>query len=176
MAARNEDDFDVLKFFIAVMVLLTTFVSGYGFYLRSQVNQLSLQIRAQVATLDDMKKIADDPAFRDWVARERETHQGQRGNSVTDFKALLDQVAREQHVQITTGPNQEQARDYKVAIEIPFRMSIGGCRVEELVRFLALIEERWPGAKAREIPQLEWDEKAQLWKVTLVISIFNASA
>jgi hypothetical protein len=175
MAARGEDDFDVLKFFIAVMVLLTTFVGAYAFYLRSQVVQLSTQIKAQVRTLDEMKKVAEDAPFREWISRERETHQGDRGNSVTDFKALLVQAAPEFHLNYVLLPSQEGMQDYRVAQEIPFRMSFDGCRVEDLVRFLAHVEEKWPGAKTREIQQLEFDEKKQTWKAALVVSIFKST-
>ena len=69
MAAKNEDDFDVLKFFIAVMVLLTAFVGGYALYLRGQVGQLTNQIKAQVRQLGEMKQLSMDPSFREWIAR-----------------------------------------------------------------------------------------------------------
>jgi hypothetical protein len=175
MAARNEDDFDVLKFFIAVMVLLTAFVGCYAFYLRSQVLQLSTQIQTQVRTFEEMRKVADDAPFREWIARERESHQGDRGSSVTDFKALLVQAAPDFHLNYVQLPSQEGMQDYRVAQEIPFRMSFDGCRIEDLVRFLAHVEEKWPGAKTREIQQLEFDEKKQTWKTSLVVSIFKST-
>jgi hypothetical protein len=174
MAAKNEDDFDVLKFFIAVMVLLTAFVGGYALYLRGQVNQLTLQIKAQVRQLGEMKQLALDPPFREWIARDRENRVPANGQTPTDFKALL--VTELPKFQITyTLLTQDGAIDHRVATEIPFAVTVDSCRIEDLTRFLSTVEERWPGAKAREVRSLEWDEKKATWKAVIVVSIFRAT-
>ncbi len=175
MAAREQDDFDVLKFFITVMALLTVFVTGYALYLRSQVTTLSSQIRSQVNLLVEMKKIAQDPQLKDWLARERESKQGDRSRTPSDFKALLIDASPRFNLQLTQYL-QEPMIDHRVAQEIPFKIFVDGCRVEDLVRYLAYVEESWPGARTRLVHQLDWDEKRSSWKAQILISIFKASS
>jgi hypothetical protein len=174
MAAKNEDDFDVLKFFIAVMILLTAFVGGYALYLRGQVSTLTMQIKGQVRMLVEMKQMAGEPQFREFVARDRENRMPANGQTPTDFKALLVTDVPKFGI-VYTQLTQDGAIDHRVATEIPFSMVIDSCRVEDLTKFFAHVEEKWPGAKAREVRQLEWDEKRMTWKATIVLSIFRAT-
>lgn len=171
---RENEDFDVLKFFITVMVLLTTFVAGYAIKLRMDSRELSDKIVGQIRTLGEMKKIATDPPFREWVARERESKSGDRERSPTDFKALVVSEASKFNLNLTNY-EQQSAVDHRVVTEIPFKLIIENCRVEDLTRYLAHIEESWGGAKARQISQLDWDDKKQAWKAQVILSIFRAT-
>src|SRR5439155_7429407 len=89
MAANQQDDFDVLKFFITVMVLLTVIVAGFAAVLQTKVSDTTKKIKAELITLNTMDEAAGkDVNFREWVSRDREGRNVGQGSS-GDFKARM---------------------------------------------------------------------------------------
>src|SRR5581483_9015324 len=60
MAAQGKDDFDVLKFFITVMALLTAIVAVFAFVLYGKVSSTTKEIKRELATITEMDKLAQD--------------------------------------------------------------------------------------------------------------------
>ncbi|MEZ0228620.1 MAG: hypothetical protein ACAI25_08345, partial [Planctomycetota bacterium] len=58
MAASQQDDFDVLKFFITVMVLLTIIVAGFAAVLQGKVSDTTKKIKTEIKTLQAMDEMA----------------------------------------------------------------------------------------------------------------------
>jgi hypothetical protein len=171
-ATQQQDDFDVLKFFITVMVLLTVIVAGFAGVLEQKVSDTTRRIKAEIATLHQMDELARDPAFREWIAREREGRNTGQGSSA-DFKALLNDHATKTGLKVTESSELGAQELGNGTRELTFRLRIQGCRVEALMRFLVSVEQDWPGSKVREITDLSLDEKNQVWNAQVILAIFK---
>src|SRR5258708_5567973 len=100
MAANQQDDFDVLKFFITVMILLTVIVGGFAAVLESKVADTTKKIKIELATLHQMDDLArTDTNFREWIGKEREGR-NQGTGSAADFKALVNDHARKANLNV----------------------------------------------------------------------------
>jgi hypothetical protein len=172
MAAQQQDDFDVLKFFITVMLLLTVIVGGFAAVLQSKVSDTTKQIRRELSTLEAMDKMAGDAQFRDWIARERESKSNGSG-STADFKALVSDHARRIGLNVKDTREAGQIEHPGGTRELQISIRIEGFRLEQLVRFLVAVEQDWPGAKTRQIPDLQLDPKAQTWTGSVILAIFK---
>jgi hypothetical protein len=173
MATAQQDDFDVLKFFITVMVLLTIIVAGFAAVLQGKVADTTKKIKAEIATLEQMDEVASkDLAFREWVQRDREGRNVGQGSS-GDFKARMNENAGKQGLKVTDSSEQGAIELGGGTRELRFRVRMQGFRVEQFTRFLVSIEQDWPGAKVREITELSFDEKNQLWNGQVVLAIFK---
>src|SRR5277367_6265044 len=100
MATTQQDDFDVLKFFITVMVLLTFIVGGFAAVLESKVSDTTRKIKSEIATLHQMDEVARDPQLREWIARDREGRNTGTGSSA-DFKAVVSTDANKCNLHVT---------------------------------------------------------------------------
>lgn len=173
MAQQNKDDFDVLKFFITVMALLTAIVAGFAVYLQGQVSTKTKQIKAEISTLKEMDKLALDAPFREWIGRERDTKTDSSGSS-GDFKALITLQARDAAINIRDIADGGKIDNPGGTQELRFRVHIEGARVEQIVKFIVGVEQHRPGAKCREIQDLALDEKTgNTWNANIVLSIFK---
>ncbi|MBI3723806.1 hypothetical protein HY251_07635 [bacterium] len=169
---RDQDEFDILRFLMTVLGLLTIVVGVYAALTGSQVSQANAEIKREVLVLDQMDKLAKDPAFRDWIAREREGR-NQGTGSAADFKALLNDHARKQGLNVRDTGEAGTIDHPGGTKELRFRMRIEGCKLEALTKFLVSVEEDWAGAKTREIPEMTIDEKSQTWTASIVVAIFK---
>lgn len=175
MAAEKRDEFDVLTFFIYVMGLLTAIVGGFALWNKSKVDNTSRQIRAELSKLEEMKKIAIQEEFREWVSRERESAlTGNTNASSTDFQALYLERARSNGLDLTNH-TLEGSITHPGGTELPYRLVIKDCRVENLLKFLSALEEEWPGARVKQIVKLDWSERNEAWEAVVVVSIFRAT-
>lgn len=172
MAASQQDDFDVLKFFITVMVLLTLIVAGFAAVLQTKVSDTTKKIKAEIATLHQMDELARDQQFRDWIARDREGLNTGSGTSA-DFKALVNDHATKCGLRVNESSEQGALDLGGGTRELRFRVGIQGFRLEAFTRFLVSIEQDWPGSKVREITQLSLDEKNQVWNGQVILAIFR---
>jgi len=68
MASKKKDEFDVLTFFIYVMVLLTVIVAGFAALNYTKVAEVSRDIKIEIRKLESMQELALDEELRDWVA------------------------------------------------------------------------------------------------------------
>src|SRR5262245_37720620 len=121
MAANQQDDFDVLKFFITVMVLLTLIVGGFAAVLESKVSDTTKKIKAEIATLHKMDEEAREPQFRDWIARDREGRNTGTGTSA-DFKAVMSNDASKAGLRVTDTAEQGTIPLPNGTIELRFRL------------------------------------------------------
>jgi hypothetical protein len=172
MAASQQDDFDVLKFFITVMVLLTLIVAGFAGVLESRVSDTTHKIKAEIATLHKMDEEARDAQFRDWIARDREGRNTGTGTSA-DFKALMSNNANKVGLHVTDTAEQGTIPLPNGTIELRFRLRVTGFRLEAFMRFLISVEQDWPGSKVREITDLSLDEKNNIWNGQVILAIFK---
>lgn len=173
--ARQDDGFDVLTFYIYVMALLTAIVGGFALWNRKKVDDESKKIKAEVQRLDQMKQLASDADLRGWIARERSAIDSNTPNTADDFQALCRQLASQNSITIVSQQAQG-ARELPDGRELTFRLTIEQCRVENLVKFLVLVEEKWPGARVKAIVKLDWNERRESWDSVVELSIFKATA
>ena len=171
--AEKKEEFDVLTFFIYVMVLLTVLVSGMAAINYSQLSQVRRSVKSELGRLKQMETLALDEDFRSWITREREGAGTGKG-SVADFQQLYVNGARRQRLVLETH-TQEGTINHRGGIELPFRLVVKDCRVEELVTFLVGIEDDWPGARVKQIVKLDWDERAEAWDAVVVLSIYKSN-
>ena len=173
MAANQQDDFDVLKFFITVMILLTVIVAGFAAVLQGKVSDTTKKIKSEIATLEQMDEIAlKDLTFREWIARDREGRNVGQGSSA-DFKALLNDHAQKNGLRITNTSEDGTSEIGGGTRELRFRLLVQGFRLENFTRFLVSVEQDWPGSKVRDILDLSWDDKNQVWNGTVILAIFK---
>jgi hypothetical protein len=175
VAVQARDDFDVLKFFITVMGLLTVIVAVFAGLLESKVAQTTKSIHSELATLTEMDKVAADAPFREWIVREREG-KNQGSGTPADFKALLSDHAQKIGLVVKDTNEAGTVEHPGGTRELRFRLRVEGARIEQITKFLVSIEQDWPGAKTREIPELTLDEKTgNTWNAGLVLAIFKHS-
>lgn len=170
----KKDEFDVLTFFIYVMLLLTAIVGGFAALNYTKVSEERKQIRINVTKLAAMQELAMDEQFREHIGLDRKNQQTIVGGSSADFQALYLSRARENNVEIGTH-SLEGTVNHPGGVELPFRLNIKQCRVEELLKFLVRVEEDWPGAKVKEIAKLDYIERNEKkgWDAVIVLSIFK---
>jgi hypothetical protein len=173
MAAQNKDDFDVLKFFITVMALLTAIVAVFAIVLYGKVSATTKDIKRELATLQEMDKLAGDAPFRDWIGREREG-KNQGTGTPADFKALLSDHAGKIGLHVKDTGEAGTIEHPGGTRELRFRLRVEDARIEQITRFLVQVEQDWPGSKTREIPELTLNEKTgNTWNASLVLAIFK---
>jgi hypothetical protein len=179
VAKQSEDAFDVLTFYIYVMALLTAIVGGFALWNKKKVDAEGQKIRAELIKLDQMRQKAADEELQGWIAREREGKAtgGERG-SPADFQALYVRRAQENNLRLVNHQSQG-TRNLPGGTELSYRLQLDGCRVEDMVKFLVRIEEDWPGARAKQIVKLDWNERANDgrggWDTVIELSIFKAA-
>jgi hypothetical protein len=177
--AAKKDEFDVLTFFVYVMLLLTVIVGGFAGLNQRKVNAVSNTIKKEIKFLAAMQKQAMDEDLRGWIARDRENKgKGSGAQGAPDFQALIIALARDlRHPVRIENQSQEQAIPHRGGFELPFRLVIKKVRMEHLVKFLLKIEETWPGARVKKFDKLQYVEKGdqKRWEATVVLSIFKAN-
>src|SRR5205085_9553731 len=128
MAANQQDDFDVLKFFITVMILLTVIVAGFAAVLYGKYTDTTKKIKIELKTLEEMDAVAGkDVNFRDWVQRDREGRNVGQG-SAGDFKARVTRNAETQNVRITNMNEQGTRPPGGGTLELRFQVIMTGFR------------------------------------------------
>jgi len=174
--AAREDEFDVLTFFIYVMILLTVIVAGFALLNRSKVTKLERTVAAEVRALKEMEKLLADPDFRDLIAKDREGQANlEQGGGLSDFQQLYINSARRNGVDLVNH-TREGMVNRRGGSEWPFRLTLKDCRVEHLVKFLVEIETKWPGAKVKQIVKLDYNERSEKrgFDAVVVLTIFKA--
>lgn len=179
MAKAKADDFDILTFFISVMLLLTVLVGGFAALYFRRVSVATDNVNREIGFLRAMGKLAKEEDLKAWISREREGAQQNTGSRKTaDFQALYLKLSRApQHRLNLTNHTLEGSIPHPGGTELPFRLVFKQCRVEELVKFLVKLEEMWPGARVKKIPKLQYLERGETkgWDATVVVSIFKAN-
>jgi len=174
--AKSSDDFDVLTFFIYVMAFLTAIVAGFAGWNYKNVGEASRKVKTELSNLRQLETLAKDPQLQKWLARERETTEV-GGGRASDFEAMLvNQVQRMGLSDNYKGKQQQQRPIRGIGTEITFRLTFEELRVEELVKYLAYLEDNWPGARVTKIGQLEYREKQDAWNAYVDVTIFIAEA
>ncbi len=175
--AAKEEEFDVLTFFIYVMVLLTVFVGGFALLNYRKVSKEASRIATEVRLLDEMQKIAVDEDFRDLVARDREARAGAAGGALglADFQQKFINEARRNGLRVENH-SREGVINRRTGEEYPFRLIINDCKVRDLVKFLVAMEENVPGCRVKQIVKLDFDERSEVkgWDAVIVLSLFKA--
>ena len=178
--AQKGEEFDVLTFFIYVMVLLTLIVGGFALLNRSRLNTDTMALVGTVRGLNEMEQVALDEQFREYIARERSNarlSQGGQGNTTTEFKGLMISLAARQGLQQALNGQIQPRGVYEDQVtrmkEAMFQLNFDGVRVEGLVRYLVSLEEGWPGCRVTRINELKYNEKDKSWKASVQVSIFN---
>jgi hypothetical protein len=176
--ASKKDEFDVLTFFIYVMLLLTVIVGGFAALNQKKVSGVTKTIKREIIFLDQMTKLAQDDDLRANIARER-TSGSTASGTAPDFQALIIKLSRNRaHPLRIDNQSQDNPITHPGGMELPFRLIIKGCRMEHLVKFLLKIEETWPGARVKKIDKLQYVEKGdqKRWDATVVLSIFSTNS
>lgn len=178
--AQKGEEFDVLTFFIYVMVLLTLIVGGFALLNRSRLEKDTMFLRGAVRGLSEMEETALDDQFREWVARERSSARlsaGGQGNTTTEFKGLIISLAARQGLQQALNGRIQPRGVYEDPVtrmkEAMFQLNFEGVRVENLTRYLVALEEGWPGCRVTRINELKYEERKKSWKASVQVSIFN---
>lgn len=177
MAGGKEEEFDVLTFFIYVMILLTVFVGGFALLNYRKVSKESQKIQTEVRLLAEMTKLAMDEEVRGFVARDRELRATQAGGipSLANFRQIYTNEARRRGLQIENDA-QEGVINLRNGEEYPFRLSIRQCRVRDLVDFMAEIERRVPGARIKQVVKLDYNEREEAnrtWDAVVILALFK---
>jgi hypothetical protein len=177
--AGKKDEFDVLTFFVYVMLLLTVIVGGFAGLNQRKVNAVSNDIRKEIKFLAAMQKQAMDEDLRGWISRDRDSgSKGSVGRGAADFQALIIKLSRDRrHPLRIENQSQEQPIPHPGGFELPFRLVVKKVRMEHLVKFLLKIEETWPGARVKKFDKLQYSDKdgEKRWEATVVLSIFKAN-
>ncbi|MBL4848856.1 MAG: hypothetical protein JKY65_25315 [Planctomycetes bacterium] len=178
--AQKSEEFDVLTFFIYVMVLLTLIVGGFALLNRNKLGKDTLKLKGAVRGLGKMEELALDEDFRDWISRERNNavlSNTDRDNTTGEFRGLVFSLAARQGLQQSLkgrltprGVYQDQVTLMKEAM---FQLQFDDIRVEKLMRYLVSLEEGWPGCRTTRINELKYNEKTKTWKASIQVSIFN---
>lgn len=180
MAKQGGEEFDVLTFFIYVMVLLTLIVGGFALLNRSRLGKDSLKLKGAVRGLGEMEELALDQDFRDWISRERNNARLSttgRENTQSEFRALGLSLAARQGLQTPLkgrfqrrGVHQDPVTLMK---EAQFGLQFDDVRIEKLTKYLVSLEEGWPGCRVTRINELKYSAERKLWKASVQVSIFN---
>jgi type II secretory pathway component PulM len=166
----DGDEFDVLTFFICVMGVLTVIVVSFTYFvLYQRVEKQSKSIRTELRNLRKIEDLASDERFKDWIRSERGGNIEQ--GSASEFNARIIQSARSQKVRVDRLDPKRPIKHGNFQ-EMPFNVSLKKCQLEPLMRFFFDIEEKWAGAKVKQL-QLNWREKEKSWSAEATISIFN---
>jgi hypothetical protein len=174
---KGKDEFDFLTFFIYVMLLLTVIVGGFAALNQRKVSDVTKQIKREIYNLEQMQEVALDEDFRTWVVKDREGSASTTSRGTADFQGLYIKLARHpEHRLVLENHTLEGSIPHPGGVELPFRLIIKRCRLEEVVKFLVKLEEAWPGARVKKFDKLSWEEKGEEkgWDVTVVVSIFKA--
>lgn len=174
--AAHEDEFDVLTFFIYVMILLTVIVAGFALLNRSKVTKLKRKVAAEVRNLKQMEKLITDEQFRDLIAKDREGQANiAQGGGLADFQQLYINDARRNGIELQNH-TREGVITRRGGKEWPFRLMIKDCKVRDLVKFLVGLETKWPGAHVKQIVKLDFNERSEKdgFDAVVVLAIFKA--
>lgn len=180
--AKQGEEFDVLTFFIYVMVLLTLIVGGFALLNRSRLNKDTLKLKGAVRGLSEMEELALDEDFRSMIARERNNtrlSKTGRENTQSEFRALGLSLANRQGLDNMLkgrfqrrGVNTDPVTQMK---EAQFGLTFDDIRVEQLTKYLVSLEEKWPGCRVTRINELKYLPENKVWKASVQVSIFNPS-
>lgn len=181
--AKQGEEFDVLTFFIYVMVLLTLIVGGFALLNRSRLNKDTLKLKGAVRGLSEMEELALDEDFRQWISRERNNVRlssgSGRDNTQGEFRALGLSLANRQGLDSMLkgrfqrrGVNTDPVTQMK---EAQFGLTFDDIRVEQLTKYLVSLEEKWPGCRVTRINELKFNKDTKAWKASVQVSIYNPS-
>jgi len=180
--AKQGEEFDVLTFFIYVMVLLTLIVGGFALLNRSRLNKDSMKLKGAVRGLGEMEELALDEDFRNWISRERSNDRlsgSGRDNTQGEFRALGLSLANRQGLDSMLqgrfqrrGVNTDPVTQMK---EAQFGLTFDDIRVEQLTKYLVSLEEKWPGCRVTRINELKYNPDKKVWKASVQVSIYNPS-
>ncbi len=175
-AAGKQDEFDVLTFFIYVMIFLTVCVGGFALYFHTQVSKAGRKIKGEVNQLKQMEKLALDSDFRNWVSRDRDG-KVKTDWKASDFQTIYVNASRLNQIDLKVH-SQESARQVANGTELVFALTFKNCRVENLIKFLLKVQKDWPGARVKEIPNLKYIERKGVkgWDASVKLSIFRSAA
>jgi hypothetical protein len=178
MPAQSEEGMDILKFFIAVMSLLTVFVAGFAGYNWSKATALAEQVDADAANLVAIEKIAGNAEFKAAVARAKLARE-QVDTRTADLQRFLTDSATKLGISLKTNepvggaagvghPNLIK-KSYKIVIE---RQTL-----EVISDYLFWVQASWPGLKIEElvvteVPVKKGDPFAG-WTAQVLISTFR---
>ena len=171
MATKNNDEFDVLTFFIIVMVVLTVIVALFAYVLKNRVAGESKKITREINNLRSLQELAQDKKFKNWIQREREGRT--EGGASVEFDARLEQSSNRFGVTL-------DRLDRKGIIpgqgfrELPFNLTIKKTKLKPLILFLFDVEEKWIGAKVKQM-QMNWREKNKAWSCDVTVSVFKSN-
>lgn len=169
--SQENDEFDVLTFFIIVMGVLTAIVGLFAYLLHGKVKDESRQISIQLKSFKTMQDLALDEKFRDWIGRENEGKL--ESGKATEFTARIQQSAARYQVNYERL-DPKPAITRADSVERPYSVAIRETQLEPLVKFLYDVEEKWPGSKVKTM-QLTWKEKEKTWAAEVEISIFKTN-
>lgn len=167
--AAQEDEFDVLTFFIIVMAVLTAIVGFFAWVLHGKVQKQSKKIVREISNLDKLQDLAVNDKFQNWIQREREGKAEQ--GEAHEFNARIIASARRYRIDITRLDPKPRIPRPSVQ-ELPFSITIKKCQLQNLVSFFYDVEEKWVGAKVKQV-QLNWRKKEKSWSCEATISIFK---
>jgi hypothetical protein len=169
--SKENDEFDVLTFFIIVMVVLTAVVGFFSFLLQKRVDEQTKKIVREIRNLNDLRELAQEKKFKDWIQREREGRS--EGGSSTEFNARLEQSSNRFRIKIDRLDPKPfiPGQGYR---ELPFNLTIKQTQLEPLTRFLFDVEEKWVGSKVKQM-QLSWRAKDKAWSCEATVSIFKTN-
>ena len=168
--AKDNDEFDVLTFFIIVMIVLTAIVGLFAFMLKKRVNEESKKIVKEIRNLNSMREIASDKKFKNWIQIER-AGKSENG-SATEFGARITKSAQQYGVDLNRK-NQGGAIPGNGYEEIPFNLTIRKTQLRPLIRFLFHVEEKWVGSKVKTL-RIRWNPKVEQWSCDTTLSIFKS--
>ncbi len=174
----HEDGMDILKFFIAIMSVLTVLVAGMAGLNWSRATGLASEIEDQQATLEMMKGIAKSKELRDMIAKDRAS------------KDLVDVLKKDlgEHLQQTASRMGISLIEFKKEgaaglrqqgfDKISYRFTLDRLRLEVVTEYLFYLQASWPGLKIEEITaseaqRLKKDDPFPEWKTTVLVSIYR---
>jgi hypothetical protein len=178
MAQGKDEGMDILKFFIAVMSLLTVFVAGFAGYNWSKAAALAEQVEQDEQNLKDIEALAGKQDFKMQVARAKIARE-QIDIRTADLQRYLTDSATKMGFSLKTnepvggaaGVSQQGyvKKSYKIVIERQTLEVIGD--------YLFWIQASWPGLKieelnVREVPVKKGEPFAG-WQATVLVSTFR---
>ncbi len=176
-AGRQQDEGDILKFFIGVMALLTIVVAGFAGFNWTNAVELEEQVAGAERELAQVKRIAGDPELklavaRAAAARDVDTRTADLGRFLTEA-ATINRFSLKGNIAEGSGAGAGQ-RGY---VKKSHRITIERQTLEVIADYLFYIQAKWPGLKIEEITVNEAPvrkgEPWAGWNATVLVTIYR---
>ncbi len=173
MSARPPGQgFDLLRFFIMMMVVLTTIVACFGVLLWTRYSEQQGKLKREVSNLENMKQFAEkDEQLREWILLERKARKDPK--KVAQLQSFIISLLNKRGLDLKNFQPQ-RPRPVGAFNEASFQVSIDDIDMKQLTDFLFDCQNEWPGLKVKDVVATRDPKDDRLWrKATITLTLFS---